>query len=102
MKILTVCRAGQCRSVSAKIALANRGHDVLAIGWEKNTKETMEMLCDWADRIIVMKKEFCDKIPAKSADKMICFDVGRDVWSNPFHPELRHKIDNILRYHNEF
>ena len=96
MKIVTVCRAGQCRSVGAKIALANRGHDVLAVGWEKNSKETLDMLCEWADKVIVMKDEFVKYIPEKFKDKTILLNVGRDRWNNPFHPELQHLINERI------
>lgn len=56
MKILTCCFGGNVRSVGCKFVLHMKyGHDVLACGVDHNTPETIEMLCNWADYVIVME-----------------------------------------------
>jgi predicted protein tyrosine phosphatase len=102
MKILTICRGGQVRSVAAKFALTQYGHDVLAIGWQNNSKETLNMLCEWADYIVVMKDEFCKEIPDKFEHKMICYHVGPDRFGYAFHPELQQMIHHMIKKHGLF
>jgi hypothetical protein len=62
--------------------------DALACGWEKNSSETMKLMCDWAQAIIVMEEQFLEKVPEEYDDKTFVLDVGPDVWCNSFHREL--------------
>lgn len=118
MKILTICRGGQVRSVALKYLLhySNYGqHDVLACGVESNTQETREMLYEWADIIIVMTPEFAKFVPEKYHTKWVltpnstrgykdgaeerrlyCFNVGEDRFMNPFHPELQAMLKHMI------
>ncbi len=103
MKIVTQCRGGNVRSVAAKFLLhVKYGHDVLACGFEFNTPETVKMLCEWADYIVVMKDEFCKEIPIEFKDKMVCYHVGPDRFGYAFHPELQQMIDTMIKEHKLF
>lgn len=103
MKILTMCRGGHVRSVGAKFLLSYKyGHEVLACGWESNSDETLEMLFDWADFIIVMKDEFMQYVPKKYKGKTFCYHVGRDIFGNPFHPDLQKFTEKLIKSHGKF
>ena len=97
MKIVTICAGGQVRSVAAKAVLTEQGHDVLAVGALNNSKQTVEMLCAWADKIIVMDDALL--VAAAEPGKLSYLNVGPDRWGNPFHPELqslvREKIHQV-------
>ena len=64
------------------------GHDSIACSWEKNSPETIAMLCAWADRVIVVEGHMVEKIPQMFHVKLSVYDVGPDRWFNGLHPEL--------------
>jgi len=81
MKILTMCRGGNSRSVGMAFLLKYKYNiDSLACGWEKNNPDTLEMLFNWADHILVMEDDFKKFIPEKFKNKLIVTDVGFDRW----------------------
>lgn len=101
MKILTVCQGGNSRSVACAYLLKYEySIDALAIGWEKNSVDTLSMLCTWADKVIIMQAEFEQFIPTAYKEKIEIIDVGPDVWFNGLHPELINiigpKLDLLL------
>lgn len=72
------------------------GHDAIAVSYDWNGDEVLDMLYDWADKIIVMRNKFLDRVPSKYSDKIVMCDVGEDIWGNPLHPELqRYCLDHI-------
>jgi predicted protein tyrosine phosphatase len=89
MKTLAICQGGLVRSVSLTSVLRYMSdQDAIAYGLEKGTLRTMQMLCDWADHVVVMQEKFATPVDA-FFKKMICVcDVGPDIWSNPLHPDL--------------
>jgi len=97
MKILCVCRGGNVRSVAAKMILKRYfGHETLACGWENNAWETLCLLGEWADRVIVMHNDFTAMLPAHIQGKTYCLHVGEDIWGNPFHEELQDRIYHLV------
>lgn len=89
MKYLCVCQGGNVRSVTlAYILKYERGLEALAMGWEPNTQETRDMLCDWADLIIVMETHMKDKLPERYHDKVKVCDVGPDRWFRSLDSDL--------------
>ena len=55
-KILCVCRSGYNRSVETKKELNRRGYqDVLDVGGLIVSKDTLNILCEWADIILLAK-----------------------------------------------
>jgi hypothetical protein len=89
LKILTVCEGGNVRSVSLAFVLKNHlGHDAVAASWRFNSEKTLEMLYEWAEKIIVMQPEFLQHIPHLHRMKTTVCDVGQDRFGNAFHGEL--------------
>lgn len=83
-KVLCMCRGGNCRSVYlAYVFKYYFGIDALSVGFERNSFETISMLCKWADRIVVVDPEAKKYIPIGMLKKVEVFDVGPDRWWNP-------------------
>ena len=93
IKILCVCGKGNCRSVGTRICLNNRGYaNVIAIGTTNTSMNTLAMLWNWADLILLAKPTHNVFFPL--SDKVYTkFTIGEDKWSNPYSKEL-HKIIN--------
>lgn len=94
VKILTVCDQGNNRSVQFSHLLKYWNHDVIPIGIATTSEETLLMLFDWADVIILTDSE--QKIPQEYQDKVKLFDVGEDNYPRPFNPELYKKAKELL------
>lgn len=93
MKFLCVCEMGTVRSGAMAIALKNYGaSDTLQCGWRTGSQETLRMLTQWADAIVVMQPEMIglltEKIGAFEYDKILAVDVGVDVYGHPMHDKL--------------
>ena len=80
---LTVCEGGTVRSVGLAFMLKTRGFDALAASWRWNPPETLDLLCRWATRIIVVQPEFVEKISPAHRKKITVYDVGPDTYGNP-------------------
>jgi len=89
MKILCICEGGNVRSGALAYQLKNLGIDALALGWRYNTLETLGMLAEWADYIILMQpwQNVVYSLPGFQA-KIRVLDVGPDRWGSNTHPEL--------------
>jgi hypothetical protein len=89
VRFLCLCEGGIVRSSAlASVLRWEFGQDALAASAEKNAPETIAMLCEWANYVIVMQPRFAGAVPARYAHKVHVLDVGPDVWKNPLHPEL--------------
>lgn len=98
MKMLTMCQGGNSRSVGCGYLLKYRyGIDTIACGWEKNSPETIKMLCEWANHIIVMEEAFKQYVPEKFHAKLSVMDVGPDKWCNSLHPDLLETLEPMLK-----
>ena len=89
MKILTVCQRGNNRSAAlAYILRDERGpNEVLNYGPQGGVNdETINMLCTWANVIMVTTKEV--DVPEEYRDKRLFIDVGSDKWGIGFSPDL--------------
>lgn len=80
MKIVTMCRQGLVQSVALADVLKMhfRPVDVIPIGHFANSAETIQMLCKWADRIVVMETHYKKHVPSEFHDKVLICDVGPD------------------------
>lgn len=96
MKILTVCENGNNRSVHFAHRLKYWGHDIIPIGVRTNSSETIKMLCEWADIIILTSSEPHIAVPSEYISKVRLFDVGPDIYKRPFNPELDTKVKQLL------
>ena len=88
-KVVCICRGGQVRSVAARFILADRHglRKVLACGWEKNDPETVAMLCEWADAVLVVGSASDWNLPT-AKDKTVLLDIGPDRWGHYGNGEL--------------
>lgn len=91
IKILCICDGGNVRSVAMVQYIKELNgkweerkedfkltNDAIAIGEKETSKETMDMLRNWADKIIDMREH----LPV-------------DLWHNPRHPDLRKKVEEL-------
>jgi galactitol-specific phosphotransferase system IIB component len=91
LKILTVCAHGNVRSVATRQRLNRRGYEnVIAIGVNTTTQETLGMLCEWADLILVAEPMMLYQLPEVGHRKVSrLFTIGPDLWADPFNQELK-------------
>lgn len=95
-KILCLCQGGNSRSVHLAYLLKYRyGADALACGWEGNSHDTVEMLCAWADFIIIVQEFMREKILIEHQHKVHVFDVGIDRFFRP-NMELLELFDGMI------
>lgn len=92
MKILCVCRKGQVRSVGTKKVLNERGYrDVIAIGGLSVPQETLNMLCKWADVILLAKVTHGKRIDPRYTNKINTkFHIGEDLI-----PTVKKQLDKV-------
>lgn len=96
-RILCVCQGGNCRSVHLAYLLKYRyGADALACGYEGNANDTLEMLSNWADIIIVVQAFMKEKILVAQQHKVRVFDVGVDRFFKP-NVELIELFDDMVQ-----
>jgi predicted protein tyrosine phosphatase len=84
VRIVTMCRQGLVRSVALADVLKMHFQpvDVVPIGHFANSKETIAMLCGWADRVVVMEEHYRQHVPDELHGKCLVCDVGPDI-NNP-------------------
>lgn len=104
-----MCAGGNVRSVGLRYILKYKyGHEGLACGQDANSPETIEMLCQWADYIIVVMPDYLKFIPEKyhkkenGEQKLFCYNVGEDRFGYAFHPELLRNFDKMIVEHGLF
>jgi predicted protein tyrosine phosphatase len=95
-RFLCVCEGGNVRSVGLAYVLKNGyGQDAVACGWRFNSRETLTLLCEWADYVVVMEQKFASKIDARFQAKLRVVDVGPDRFGSPFAPELQEFLQAV-------
>lgn len=105
MKIVTVCEQGNNRSVHAAwLVRYNAKHlgsgtnEVLSVGINLFSQETLKMLFDWADIIILTDVRFRNMIEMPTYnEKVHVWDVGPDRFEHNLNKELL----DLLRAHME-
>lgn len=97
MKVLCLCAGGAVRSVTLAFVLKYEYKiDAIAASLEKNSENTLKMLYEWADRIIVVQVGMEDNIPVEYLEKTLCLDIGPDRWGASLHKELLNICGNLL------
>ena len=95
---LCICWYAHSRSVALARLLQQRGEPAVAIG-VGTSGDAINVLAQWADRIFVLETSYKDFVPEAYRHKVIIFDVGADVWSNPYSIELRDILEDMyLKY----
>ena len=92
MKILCLCSKGVVRSVACARELKLHGHDALAAGVDINGIETINMLCYWADKILLAEPEMETMLPTSTSVRTQIdreFRKGKDVWKSAADPGLK-------------
>ncbi len=102
-KILTMCAGGNVRSVGLKYLLKYKyGHEALSCGQDANSSETIEMLSNWADYVIVLAGEYIKFVPKSFKGTVLLYDVGSDRFGYAFHPELIQMLEKMIVEHGLF
>lgn len=102
MKILVLCHEGNNRSVTIAHHLKYWGHDVLTAGIKTNTPETLKLLSNWADRIILTEDEQQYELANDVSfdfKKLQLWDVGPDTYPRPFNRDLLDKVRYLMQEH---
>lgn len=99
MRILCVCRCGNKRSVFTRYVLQGSGkHEALACGLKYNTPETIEMLCKWADKILLAELIMSESIPIQYQEKIdFDFMIGPDDFPESITGPLKDLIYGKLK-----
>jgi predicted protein tyrosine phosphatase len=98
-----MCAGGNVRSVALKFLLKYKyGHESLSCGQDANSAETIDMLCNWADYIVILTEEYKKFVPDKYWPKMFCYDVGPDRFGYAFNQELLEILDKMIVTHGIF
>ena len=96
MKILCVCNGGCVRSTAlAEYLKGHHNHDAIAVGTYWTSRETMDMLCDWADMICPVDSHepesglpetdhgrWINSVMWTYIDKIRVVQIGHDHWGN--------------------
>lgn len=89
MKFLTLCEGGAVRSVClASVLRWEFGQDGVPLSGSKSGQDTVDMLSEWADYIVILWPPAAERILTKHAHKIRIFDIGPDVWKNSMHRDL--------------
>jgi predicted protein tyrosine phosphatase len=86
IRVLTICRVGLSRSLALTDVLKCHFQpvDVIPVGFATNSPETLKMLIDWADHVVLMREKFKECLEEKIGNLpegksiLIC-DVGPDI-----------------------
>jgi hypothetical protein len=85
MKVLTVCEEGLNRSVAARWLLQHQGHEVIPVGLNRHTQDTLDMLYAWAERVVLLDARLRGRVPVEN---LVVWDVGPDRYPHHYHPDL--------------
>lgn len=88
-KYLCVCDGGNVRSHALAYILHDLlGHEAIAVGRIRISSITMDLMCIWADTIVIMQPHMQESIDEKYHNKLKCVDVGTDRYGIWIHPDL--------------
>lgn len=86
---LVVCDGGNVRSAAIATTLKlDYGREAVAVGRLYMSKETMYLLANQFDRIILTQAHMLESIPSEFHWKVQIHDVGQDRWGISIAPEL--------------
>ena len=95
--ILCVCAHGNNRSVTmAHILKYVTDFETLTAGLEYHTPETLEVLFNWADIIVVPEDKLLQHIPEQYKQKIKFYNIGEDRYPRPFNKDLYRKAKKIM------
>lgn len=92
MRILCICKHGNTRSHHVASVLKGMGHEALACGAETCSRETLLMLCHWAERIWMAEESVFDTMLRKGVagidHRTRVMAQIPDNWPLPHHEDL--------------
>lgn len=91
-KILCVCHHGNVRSVTMAFEFKKLGFDALSCGVQKNDSDTMKMLCEWADHILLTSQVIYQYMPKGYDEKTSFINIDIDKWGQPGVPYLKRLV----------
>lgn len=99
MNILIMCIRGDHRSVCMASILRNekKQRDVITCGAYTFSQETLVMLYDWADKIIVVDPKVQESVHPEYRDKMVILDMGDDPWGPSFAPQFKDRAHELIK-----
>ena len=99
VKFLCVCDGGNVRSVALAFVLHEQmNHEAIPVGRLRVSKDTMSMLCTWADVVVILQPHMDESIPKKFKNKLLCVDVGPDRYGIWIHPELLPQVQEGAKW----
>lgn len=88
-RYLVVCDGGNVRSHAIAYVLKWEMHqEAIAVGRLYMTDDTMRLLSEWAEIIVIVQSHMIESIPVSEHGKVRCAELGVDRWGYHFHPEL--------------
>jgi hypothetical protein len=97
MKFLVICAGGNVRSRAfVHYLMYDLGQDALSASHDKQSEATLNMLCDWADRIVVVQPEYAARIRPTHRSKVKVMDVGPDNYGSCWHFLLQAKMRPMM------
>jgi hypothetical protein len=89
MRVVTVCEEGLNRSVVARWMLQHQGHEVIPVGLRRTSPDTLAMLFDWADVVLLLDARLRGQL---SVENLIVWDVGPDLFPHHYNAELVRRL----------
>lgn len=96
MNLLCICAYGHSRSVCLARLFHGMGYNAISIGYG-TSGSGLSVLTEWADYIMIVDQNASPHIPQQHIHKCKNFDVGPDVWQNPYNKELRAKFELLVK-----
>lgn len=93
---LCVCQYGHSRSVALCRVLHAKGQQAIAVGLG-TAPEWLPFLCNNANKILVLERNYINHIPFDYREKVMEFHVGPDVWSNPYDKALYTLLEQMVK-----
>lgn len=98
-KYLIVCDGGNVRSAAIATTLKlDYGREAIAVGRLFMAPQTMKMLSDWANIIVLVQEHMIESIPKVNRKKVLVTDVGVDRWGIKIPPELNSIADQAAKW----
>lgn len=98
LRFLTICEGGAVRSVALAAVLRwDFKQDAIPVSGLLIPEETLFMLCEWADYIIVLVPKYAERISPTFKKKTRVIDIGPDKWMNALHKELLNLMGDMVQ-----
>lgn len=99
MRILCVCEEGNNRSVTLAQRLRYHNHETIAVGINRHSATTIDMLVRWADLVITVDRPVHIYVLQhhQIAKQVELWNIGPDKYPRPFNKELMRICDDLIK-----